>query len=222
MNHKIVFAVLLVGVLITGGCGKSSDQAALDKLDSQQQQLFEEYRTQIPEGGETKSIDLEKSTVRWTGRKSFGDTSYSGTVDIQAGELYYMDGVLTGGQFAIDMNSIRTDGGVASLEDHLKNEDFFDVSSFPTSRFAFTLVRDAGLKGVKNISGDLSIKNVRKNIQFPARIEAIDGVEHATAQFKVDRTLWGVTYGSGKFFKELGDAMIDDMMEFDIDIYTQK
>ncbi|MCB9798181.1 YceI family protein [Candidatus Nomurabacteria bacterium] len=222
MKQKISFAVLLIGMLLVGGCGSKDKQVDIDVLNTSQQGLFQEYRAQIPQGSVTKTIDLEKSTVRWTGRKSYGDTSYSGTVDIQAAELYYLDGILIGGQFVMDMNTIKTDGDVTSLDDHLKNEDFFDVVNFPTSRIAFTLVRDAGLKGVKNISGDLSIKDVRRNIQFPAKIESVDGVEHATAQFKLDRTLWGITYGSGKFFKELGDKMIDDMMEFDLDIYTQK
>jgi hypothetical protein len=32
----------------------------------------------------------------------------------------------------------------------------------------------------------------------------------ATADFEIDRTEWDIRYGSGKFFKDIGDKAIND------------
>ena len=45
-----------------------------------------------------------------------------------------------------------------------------------------------------------------------------DGKLGAYAEMKIDRTLYDIKYGSGKFFEGLGDKMIDDhfMIKFKI------
>ena len=40
----------------------------------------------------------------------------------------------------------------------------------------------------------------------------------ASSSFSIDRTLWGVTYKSGSFFKNLADRLIDDAIQFDIEL----
>jgi hypothetical protein len=44
----------------------------------------------------------------------------------------------------------------------------------------------------------------------------------ATADFSIDRTDFGVTYGSGNFFKEIGDKAINDDMMFTLNIVAEK
>ena len=43
----------------------------------------------------------------------------------------------------------------------------------------------------------------------------------ATASFAIDRTLWGVTYNSGNFFKNLGDYLINDAIQFDVKLVAE-
>ena len=54
------------------------------------------------------------------------------------------DGVLTGGSFVVDMNSITTtdlEGGSADkLEGHLKSDDFFGVQSHPKATLIFSTI----------------------------------------------------------------------------------
>jgi len=40
----------------------------------------------------------------------------------------------------------------------------------------------------------------------------------ATTAFKVNRTLYGIKYGSGSFFENLGDKAIDDNFELSVAI----
>ena len=44
----------------------------------------------------------------------------------------------------------------------------------------------------------------------------------ANAKIKLDRTKWDVKYNSGNFFKDLGDKLISDDIEFDISLVSAK
>lgn len=47
-----------------------------------------------------------------------------------------------------------------------------------------------------------------------------EGKAAAQASFTIDRTQWGVIYGSGKFFKRLSGHLVNDLIEFQIKIVT--
>jgi hypothetical protein len=42
------------------------------------------------------------------------------------------------------------------------------------------------------------------------------------AKIKIDRTKWDIIYNSGNFFKDLGDKLILDEIEFDIHLLSAK
>ena len=42
----------------------------------------------------------------------------------------------------------------------------------------------------------------------------------AKAKIKIDRTKWGIKYNSGNFFKDLGDKVILDEIEFEINLLS--
>ena len=44
----------------------------------------------------------------------------------------------------------------------------------------------------------------------------------AIAKIIIDRTKWGVEYKSGNIFKDLGDKIIYDDIEFDIFLVSEK
>ena len=62
------------------------------------------------------------------------------------------------------------------------------------------------------IEGDMTIRGVTNAIKFKAKIN--DG--KASAKLKIDRTKYGVKYASKSFFKNVGDKMIYD--EFDLEV----
>ena len=164
------------------------------------------------------TVDTEKSSIAWVGKKVLGQ--HNGTVNIKSGELEYAEGRLSGGTFEIDMATIACldlDGGMrGKLEGHLKSPDFFDVANFPTASFTITNVT-AGENGAYNITGDLTIKGITNSLSFSATSE--DG--SFNADIKVDRTLYNVRYGSGKFFDNLGDKTINDDFELAVSLVTK-
>ncbi len=162
-------------------------------------------------------IDSAASVVEWKGSKVTG-SSHNGTIAIKEGEVQ-MDGKnLAGGKVVVDMASIinldLTDKEYnAKLVGHLKSDDFFDVAKFPTSTLTFkkaSLQKDGSYK----VTADLTLKSETHPINFIAK-PSIDG-KTATADLEFDRTKWNVRYGSGKFFKNLGDKMISDKVNLTV------
>jgi len=166
----------------------------------------------------TVKVDPSASTVTWAGHKVTG--SHEGTIDLKSGSFELENNQITGGSFILDMTSIKnTDlsfGQGRSLVGHLKSDDFFSVKTYPTAQFVVTESTPAKMERSFNITGDLTIKGTTHPISFVAQLETTKKGVVCTAQLKVDRTLYDVKYGSGKFFSDLGDKMIDD--EFDINI----
>lgn len=162
-------------------------------------------------------VKANQSTVLWTARKVTGQ--HNGSINIKDGSLTLKKGKLTGGTFTIDMPSISVldlqDKGKASLEGHLKSDDFFGVDAHPTATLVVKDVKSKG-DGLYDVTGDFTIKGFTNTITFPAQV-TVNGKEvTATANLKIDRSQYNVKYGSGKFFENLGDKTIND--EFDLNV----
>lgn len=97
-------------------------------------------------------------------------------------------------EVTIDTASLYSDN--PKLTDHLKAPDFFDVKTHPTAKFVSTKVEKSGDKYV--VHGDLTMCGKTKPIHFPATISASGGAFKLDAEFKLDRTQFGMTYGKGK------------------------
>ena len=88
------------------------------------------------QGQETYQISQENSTIEWIGEKVSG--AHSGYINLLNAFFLFEEEKLVGGEFNIDMNSIKcTDienpRYAAKLEEHLKDPDFFNSSKYPTS-----------------------------------------------------------------------------------------
>lgn len=167
---------------------------------------------------ESMKVDTAASVVGWKGAKVTG--SHYGKISVKSGKLDFNNGVLTGGSFEIDMNSITcedmTGGGAAKLVGHLKSDDFFGAEKYPTSKFVITQVVSRGTPGAYKVVGDLTIKSTTKSIRFMADVKEEAGKMVATAKITLDRSEYDVRFGSGSFIDNLGDKTIYD--EFDLDI----
>ena len=170
---------------------------------------------------DTVTINVTDSKIEWTGRKVTG--KHNGTIAIKEGTLNFQDSVLTGGSFVIDMTTITvTDlsgGGKAKLEGHLKSDDFFGVENFPTASFVIKSASPKG-GGLYDITGDLTIKGITNPVSFVATVSYKKTGCFATALITVDRTLYNVRYGSGKFFDNLGDSTIHDEFELAVTLVS--
>lgn len=169
---------------------------------------------------EKVSINLANSTVEWIGEKVTG--SHEGYISLSEAFLNFDQNQLIGGEFKIDMNSIKcTDiespEYASKLESHLKDNDFFATDKHPISHFTITKVIFDGTSYM--ITGIMNIRGIDQEITFPAKFHSHGSIFHADATFKIDRTKHDVKYGSGSFFDNLGDRMIYN--EFTLKIHLE-
>lgn len=174
------------------------------------------------------TVDTAQSKMLWTGSKITG-SSHHGAINLKSGSIEVKNGLVVGGQFEVDMSSITNEDLKGSPEDmnklvgHLKGEDFFEVSVHPTTTYNISSVKPiSGKTNMYNVSGKLTLKGKTEPLNFPAEIKLADGQATAIAKFEIDRTVWGVKYGSGKFFKGLGDKVINDKIQFDLNLVAKK
>lgn len=170
------------------------------------------------------TADADNSTLAWKGSKLTG--THNGTVKISEGYFSFENGKLVGGNFIIDMNSIV----VLDLEDpdkngkltgHLKSDDFFDVQNHANGAFTITDIEEKD--GKTMVKGNLTVKNIKKNIEFPAEISINEGVVSLKSEpFTIDRTEWDIKYKSGKFTDLAKDKLIDDNIELQVDVKGKK
>ena len=162
--------------------------------------------------GSVKPIPVTAATIEWKAYK----IAYErwGTIELESGELDFEDGILTGGNFVVDMTTIKVtslEGGKkANLEKHLRSDDFFGVKQYPNATMVITAV-EKNSDGY-NVTGDFTIKGQTHPVIFPM---SIDG-NMAIAKVKIDRSKYNVRYGSDSFFDNLGNRAIYN--EFDLNV----
>lgn len=169
---------------------------------------------------EIYAVKSDSSEVRWTATKVTG--KHFGTIQVLSGEIEFTDGQFLGGQAVIDTASmavtdIQDEKMNTKLLNHLKSADFFDTESFPSATIKITEVKVIS-ENLYDVTADLTIKNVTHPVDFKAVVaKTAEGIQ-ATAMITVDRTLYDVRYGSGKFFENLGDKTIHDNFTLDVSI----
>ena len=183
-----------------------------NSTDSQSQQ--EPAPAQSQSSSETKDINLQQSLVEWLGEKIVG-ASHPGSFNLQSGSLSLTDNKITGGSFVIDINSLKSYEGIGSLEKHLLSDDFFDAGQFPTANFQVTNVTYSDDSNF-SLTGLLTMKGKTHAETFQATQDKANST--VTASLNLDRTKYDIIFGSGKFFKELADAAIKDIIPLDITI----
>lgn len=173
----------------------------------------------------TYVVNTEASNIKWEGAKFTGDT-HQGTISVQDGELMVTGDQITAGRFIIDMQTINvTDleagSGKEKLEGHLKNDDFFSVDTYPTATFELVSLEPAtGTEGATHmITGNLTMKDQTRSITFPANVSVSGNQLTATSPaFVIDRTQWGVAYGSNSVAGIAKDKAIKDEIGLQLDV----
>ncbi len=160
----------------------------------------------------TFEIQKESSTVNWTGKKVLG--LHTGSINISRGNIDISKGKIRDSEVVIDMTSLTitdiTDPKtLQDFRNHLWNDDFFSIETFHTSSLK---IQDGELVGNNEykLIGQLTIKDITRPVTFRARIEVLTDFLYSTGELLIDRTLYNIRYGSGKFIDNLGDKLIYD------------
>ena len=163
-------------------------------------------------------INVEKSSVKWLGKKVTGQ--HDGTIKIKSGSIELKNNEIVGGSFIIDMNSIKCndlkdEGYNKKLVGHLKSDDFFGVNQFPEASFVIKSASEFS-NDKSTVSGIITIKGKTENISF----EVLKNQKTFSSNFDIDRSKFNIRYGSTSFFDSLGDKAIYDMFNLKIKLVT--
>jgi polyisoprenoid-binding protein YceI len=163
-------------------------------------------------------IDTKESKVHWMGKKVTGE--HTGHLQIADGTVYVKGDEVVGANVNMDLTTIECTDLSGEWKDklvgHLKSDDFFSVEKHPTSIFKITGIKQEGAE--KMVTGDLTIKGITHKVSFPAKLDVADNKVKASGTAVIDRTKYDIKYGSGKFFSDLGDRMIDDNFEITFEL----
>jgi len=197
--------VALIGiVLLIASC---SNPSKTDKAETKEEESVEAAT------GKEILINTETSVVRFTG---YGvGKNHPGFFKIQDGKVMVENDKLTGGSFTISAKSLSVDQTETmfqtKLKTHLMSADFLDIEKYPSALFEITSVEPYTSEGTDTsvisganykVSGNLKLKDITKNVTFPAKIDINGNSFSALANFSIDRTLWGVNYGNDKSLKD--------------------
>lgn len=218
-----LIASIAAGLLLVNSCSSKhySDVSVLKAIDSQKVESSSQTTTLY-------QIDTTKSVITWAGSKPGG--AHNGIFMLANGYFEVVDQLLVGGRFTINMNKLQDkdlsdQASREKLEMHLKSADFFNVDTFPFAEFVITkaIVKkkvDASHSEYR-IEGNLTLKRLTKNIQFTALVEMLNGeIKATTGPLGINRTDWGVNYGSKSIFGNLKNKFIDDQVVITVYLTT--
>ena len=168
------------------------------------------------------SLPITSHTIGWKGNKKVG-AKHFGSIALKSGTLMFENDTLVGGDFTINMQSINVQdlsgGSKNSLENHLKSDDFFATATHPEARLVITNAQKKN-DTTYTVTAILTLKNITHPVTFTTTLSGSAGAYTAQANFSIDRSLWDVRFGSGKFFTDLGNKLIEDQIPLSISLTT--
>ena len=191
--------VLSVGVVLTAGLLLSSlvwaDDYAIDKIHS------------------TIGFSVKHMMVSKT-NGVFKD--YDGTIKFDPNDL-------AGSKIEITVQAGSIDTRMDKRDEHLKGPEFLDATKFPTMTFVTKSIAKEG--DGYNLTGDLTIKGVTKEVTIPAEISGpvnspmggtVIGID---AHFKVNRQDYGVSFNK---VIDNGGLMVSDDVNVEVSFEAGK
>jgi len=171
----------------------------------------------------TASAEMDEQYVWWKGSKVLGAGEHTGKAMLSDVDLQTEDGKLVGGTVTVDLTSMSSEDLEGKKADdllgHLASEDFFEIETYPTATFKITNVEHpaAGSDEMHQVTGDLTVKDVTKEITIPAKIDVDEnGDVDFESAFTIDRSEYNVKYGSMTLGNVAKDKAIKDEVELKV------
>ena len=144
-------------------------------------------------GGTATEVTLNAANTKVSFTASKITASHEGGWNTVSGSLSWTGDVATSSvAINLDMTSLYADDD--RLGGHLQSDDFFDVANHPAATFTSTAIAAAEGVDMFTVTGDLQIKDQTHSVSFPAMIKVADGTVSASAEFSIDRQVWGISY----------------------------
>jgi polyisoprenoid-binding protein YceI len=215
LNRKIYIFLVIATIFQACERRKEADKAIISEEEQTREAVGREF-----------TVDTASSYIRFTG---YGvGKNHPGKFRLSSGTVTVSDHQVTGGSFDIDIKSMDLEQKETpfqtKLKPHLLSGDFFDAAKFGTAKFEITNVtpytpddNDTSIvSGANfNISGNLTLKDVTKNVTFPAKIDLDGDRLKGKSNFQIDRSQWQMNYG---YDKTLGDKFISETVQIELDL----
>ncbi|MEQ7798643.1 YceI family protein [Pedobacter sp. ASV1-7] len=178
---RILLGIIIPGFLMVASCGKEIEKT------------------------ETYKINESASVIEWKG--SATDHFHIGSFKVSGVLVAGADGKVKSGDFTIPISSIENfdlqDAVKQQLLDHLKSADFFNMAIHPNAKFHFTKSDryygkdEEAIAGANYLlTGDFTMLGQTHPISFLAKITTNKESLFVEANFKIDRTKWGMMMDS--------------------------
>lgn len=218
MKRKFLSLIAFVAVaVVTTSCGEKKNETKGEDAKTEKKITSEAVKYKV---------DTANTVVTWKGSKVIGG-SHNGTMNVSKGIFAMKEGKLESGNFIIDINSLTVldipadDNGNASLKKHLLSDDFFDAANNGAAAFSITGLSEK--EGKTMIEGNLTLKGVKKNISFPAKVSVEGNKAMIVSEvFTINRTDFGMKYGSSSFTDTFKDKAISDDVELSVSVVATK
>jgi polyisoprenoid-binding protein YceI len=102
----------------------------------------------------------------------------------------------------------KMDSGVAALDEHMKGDKFFDVSTYPTATYVSTSVTVTG-KTTAIVHGNLTVHGVTKPVDLMVTLNKMGAnmMNKQTAGFTATANIKRSDFGMNSFLPGLGDEV---------------
>lgn len=206
---KAVHRLYLLIPVILAGCsqGESAAPSATEQPAAVESPALGEPAPQAEEAmlaaAEARQIALtpENTLIQFVGVHADPDKPdpRTGKFNEFTGTITTVDDEVKSINVEIDTASLSTE--IEKLTNHLKSADFFNVNEHPKATFTSTQIEPAG-DGKLNVTGDLTLLGNTQSITFPATVSTGDDFS-LQAEFQIDRTRFGMDYGTEGVLKEV-------------------
>jgi len=134
--------------------------------------------------GQMHPVEKE-SSIRFV-IKNFGFNT-NGSLADPTGDISFNPDDLSKSSFNISIKSESINTDNENRDEHLRNEDYFDVKKYPLIRFVSSSLHSTNKKGEYSVTGTLTMKDKSKEITFPFNAVKNGNGYHFTGSFKMNR-----------------------------------
>lgn len=165
---------------------------------------------------QTYLLQVDKSTMTWTGKAAFNAYSLSGSLEPKPFTLLIDKGQCKTARLVVDMKTLEAPD--KDLKKHLRSKDFFEVNKFPEATFELSQAFEFK-EGAQILAGSLKVKDQTHPVHIPIELKKEGQAWKLSGKMIVDRTKYGIYYNSPNFFDKLKGQAIADEFTLDVELY---
>jgi polyisoprenoid-binding protein YceI len=104
---------------------------------------------------------------------------------------------------SVEISTESLETSIPKLTNHLRSPDFFSVRDYPSAKFESTSITPGSAAGEHVIAGNLTLLKTTKELKIPAKVETSDRGLTLHAEFTINRSEFGMTFGEDRVHKEV-------------------